>query len=347
MKRFFVSISCLVLVVCLCFGSVLFVSAADMEVNGRTVVNYMDYIKGYDITVANEGWALLVFDEDMFTSSRYDDYHGFAQSTSGSRVWNVTLPASTATNAYVLCNIPGGNVNNTFLDVTNIPFGSYLQVLATADIEGLSSYQSELEIYMSTSIAYYDENFQYITEHFSESSYFPFDEDVRFTQLVEMVIEPPENAKYCFISPSCSFNIGRTNDHGLVNIEFQFSQPSLKISTTYTQIIIEGIVNANPPSGYGTIIDLDELESLLNGQTQNGFDEADQIFNDSSSLIASHFSGFLFLSAVLERFIAVGWMRGILTVSLSLGILGFAANIAMNISRNINMSHGSKKGGKT
>lgn len=111
--------------------------------------------------------------------------------------------------------------------------------------------------------------------------------------------------------------------------------------------IANGEVTARPPDDAGAVGDLEDIENDLKNNTAQGRDEAEQIFNESSSLIASHIAGFLFLSAVIERFIAVGWLRGVLTVSLSLGILGFVANIAMIASRKFNSSDGAKKGGKT
>lgn len=98
--------------------------------------------------------------------------------------------------------------------------------------------------------------------------------------------------------------------------------------------IINGTVTPEPPAGSDSVGDLDDIEGGLKDDTAAGREEAEEIFNESSGLVASHISGFLFLSNVIERFMSVGWLRGILVISLSLGILGFLANIAMIAGRN-------------
>ena len=197
-------------------------------------------------------------------------------------------------------------------------------------------------------ISYYDANFQYIDYQVSEQKYYSFDTGERFDQIVELTLDKPSNAKYCTFYFRVNFAIGRTNDRDLTSFpfEFQFSQPDLRIRTSYIQALLQGVVQGKPPSSSDTIIGVGELEDYLSGQVDGGINSTDQVFNESSGLVISHLSGFLFLSNVIERMISVGWLRGVIVVSLSLGLLGFIANFAMVAGRSL--EHKSKgKGGKT
>ena len=109
--------------------------------------------------------------------------------------------------------------------------------------------------------------------------------------------------------------------------------------------IIEGTVVPSAPVGSDKVEDLGELEDGLMDSAQDGLDQADTIFNSAPGIVALYATGFLFMSSVIEHVASAGWISGIITVSLALGLLGFIANIAVAVVRG--RSGGSGKGGKT
>lgn len=109
--------------------------------------------------------------------------------------------------------------------------------------------------------------------------------------------------------------------------------------------IIDGTVAPSAPAGSGAVDDLGDLEDDLLGGAQDGLDQADTIFNNAPGIVALYATGFLFMSSVIEHVASAGWISGIITVSLALGLLGFIANIAVAVVRG--RSGGSGKGGKT
>lgn len=106
--------------------------------------------------------------------------------------------------------------------------------------------------------------------------------------------------------------------------------------------IIEGTVAPSAPVGSDSVGDLGDLEDDLFNSAQDGLDQADNIFNNAPGIVALYSSGFLFMANVIEHFSSAGWISGILTVSLALGLLGFIANIAVAVVR----SSAKGKGGK-
>lgn len=123
-------------------------------------------------------------------------------------------------------------------------------------------------------------------------------------------------------------------------IEDQLEQNGAKLDQ-----IIDGSVDSVAPDGADKVGDLSGLEDNLMNDSQQGFDEADYIFNNAPGFVALYSSGFLFMSAVIEHIYSAGWLSGILTVSLSLGLFAFIANIASNVFKSSITSKG--KGGKT
>lgn len=344
MKRFSFVFLCLILCCSLVFGCIS-VSASTSSVDGRTVVNYLDYVKGYDLTYAGDGWAFIRFDDSMFTSYK-QDVNGYAESLSGSRLWNLKIPNDDAFTSFAVSQIPGGSVNNTFLELSNIPTGSRFQIHAFADILNIDTFQSEFLVSINSGVTYYDSNFNKISDHISEQVTYSFDTSERFSQLVEIALNIPDNATYCSLYTRCNFAIGRTNDVDLdfLELSFQFSEPNLKISTSYTQIIIQSIIQAKPPAGAGTIIDLDEMEDILNGSTGDGKEQAEELFETAPEVIEQYLSGFLFLNAVFSSFLASNWLSSVLIVSLSLGLFAYIVNAAGSAGQAIERR--SRGGGK-
>lgn len=324
------------------------VSAEDQEVDGYTVVNYEDYITGYDLFNASDGWAYIRFADDMFTSYK-EDVNGWKSSTNGSRLWNISVKNDQADfSAYVTSQIPGGGINGTFLDLSNVPDGSEFHIQAIADLDDYAGYQSELLITIFSGIKYYDKDFKYISGYHDEENTYSFsigqDEDDRFSQVVEIPIKKPEDAVYGVLYSRVEFGTGRSNDYkDYINVSVQFLEPNLKISTSYTQIIINAIVNAKLPDGHGSIVSVGELEAILNGSLQGGHQSAEDIFISSSDVIHDFLSGFSFMKIVFTSLFNNRFINSILIVSLSLGLFGFIVNSAASIGRSL--EHKSRNGG--
>lgn len=341
MKRLSLILISFILCCSLVFGCIS-VSAEDTEVNGYTVVNYQDYITGYDLYYAGDGWAYLSFDADMFTSYK-EDINGWESDIRGTRLWNLSVKNDQEDfSAYVTSQIPGGGMNGTFLDLSNIPNGSVFQIQAFVDLDDYYDYQTEILITIFSGIKYYDENFKYISGYHDEENSYSFEtgladsEDSRFSQLIELTVNQPDNAKYCVLYSRCEFGIGRSNDpDDYINFGVQFLHPSLKISTSYTQLIINAIVNAKLPEGHGTIVSVGELEAILNGTAQQGQQSADDLFQSGPEVIEQFLTAFTFMNLVFTSISGHHWLSSILTVSLALGLFNFLVNGVESIGAKI------------
>ena len=117
------------------------------------------------------------------------------------------------------------------------------------------------------------------------------------------------------------------------------------MSTSYTQLIVNAIINSKKPVGSSGIVDVDDLEDYLKDNTSDGREEADEVMNEAPNLLLSHLSGFLFMATVIEVIYSAGWIRGILTVSLALGLFGFITNLVVSVGRDV--EHRGKGAGKS
>lgn len=324
MKRFLI----LFLTVALVVSSFAITAFADSYVDGQTILNYMDYITAYDLFNPTDGWCLISFGHDRFTSEKWDA-NGYQTDNRGNRVWSMQIPMSDHSSSYVISEFPGGASNSTFLDLSNVPNGSRISVQAIGDTEYLDDYQTELLVWLNSGVTYFDSNFNKISDQPSEQIYIAMDTGERFSQIVEITLAIPENASYCTFYSRANFAIGRTNDLSLTYFpfEFQFMEPNLKISTSYTQIIINGIVNARPPDGHNTIIGVDELEEYLAGATGDGKAEAERLFASIPDILASVTSAMMFMAFVFNSLASSTWISSILAISLALGVFAFVCNI--------------------
>ena len=349
MKRIsFIFIS-LILCCCFVFGCIS-VSAEDIELDGHTVVDYMDYITGYDLSLVGDGWAYLNFGSELFTSYK-EDYKGYETSTSGDKYWNIYIKNGQSTSsAHVVSQVPGGGANDTFLSLNNIPNGSVFEIQAFAEFENLNASQTDVLVTLFSGIKYYDANFNYISGYHNEEIDYVVDGtdgEGSFYQGIEIPVNKPANAMYAVLYSRMEFGVDRTNDISLQYIKgrCRFTSPYLKISTSYTQIIVQSIVQAKPPEGYGTIIDLGELEAILTGQTQQGQQSADQLFQTGPEVIGGFLSGFTFMSVVFSSLTSHNWVYSLLTVSLALGLFNYIVNGVMSAGRSLEHK-GGKGGGK-
>lgn len=330
------------------------VFAEDTVVDGYTVVNYQDYVTGYDLFYANDGWAYLNFGPDLFTSYK-EDVNGWVSDLKGTRLWNLAVKNGQEDfSAYVTSQIPGGGLNDTFLDLSNIPDGSVFQIQAAVDLDDYYNYQTEILIKIFSGLKYYDEDFNYISGYHDEENSYSFEtglagsesDSTRFSQIIELTINKPENAKYCVLYSRCEFGIGRSNDLAdYINFSVQFLNPSLKISTSYTQLIINAIVQAQLPEGHGTIVSVGELEAILSGAAQQGTQDAGELFQSGPEVIKQFLSGFSFMNVVFTSLTSAQWINSVLTISLSLGLFMYIVNGSVSIGRAFEHK-GGKGGGK-
>lgn len=333
MKRIFIILSALTIIFCSCFG-VLSVSAEENDIpDGYTVLNYLDYVTAFNLTDVWTGYAYFRFGEEFFTSS-VNDVNGFRTSTDGNREWSIVLDNDSSWSADSTAQFPGGYDNLVFLDLSNIPSGSILQVQALADVTGLDTQQTTLKMTINSGITYFDDNFIKITDHYSEQLEFAVDNDQRVSQLVNMEVNAPEGARYCTMYSRVNFGVDRSNEFtSTISIDFQWDVPNLMVSTTYTQMIVQSIINAKLPNGNGQIVSAEDLEEVLKQATSNGFEDAKEIINDAPTSLFEHMGAFMFFIYIFDLLLTVGWIKSILMIGLSLGILAFVANLAQSATK--------------
>lgn len=236
------------------------------------------------------------------------------------------------------------------MDFQNIPDGSVFRTslefcFMFADDVRYGTFSGHL----LAQIEYYDADFNYVGTDYGQDIFIQdggVDTHISYYS-TSIIVDKPQGAVYGYVSFPCNaWTV--TGAYGYYPVSFNFYNVTLDMSidslyllweeTGRTNELLEDIINGEvtpeAPAGSESVGELDDIEGALKDDTAAGREEAEQIFNESSGLVASHISGFLFLSDVIERFISVGWLRGILTVSLSLGIFGFIANIAMIAARN-------------
>lgn len=235
------------------------------------------------------------------------------------------------------------------MDFQNIPDGS----IFSTTLEFILAFHEEYRKgtfsgHLLAQIEYFDADFNHVGTDYGQDI---FIQDADITNYryysTSITVSKPAGAIYGYVSFPC--NAWTINGaYGYYPCTFSFDNVTLQMDidslyllweeTGRTNELLEDIINGEvtpeAPEGSNSVGELDDIEGALKDDTAAGREEAEQIFNESSGLVASHMSGFLFLSDVIERFISVGWLRGILTVSLSLGIFGFIANIAMTAARN-------------
>lgn len=320
------------------------VPASAATVNGRTVIDYNDYVSNVKV----DG------DNDIVTVSLPAYMYGYQKNDStgtefieGVPLGSLSCDPTDSINDAAGLYFPGGLITSTFMDLSNIPDASVFETSGKVWIEFDHTGSNFVDVGYWTSINFYDSSFQFLGVQrtptrgvqYTEGAYvFDFEYDV--------AINKPEGAVYAVTS--FIFEVLRTEITNAFTIWFDFDIPTLQMSinslyrlqeqTGKTNKLLDQIANGEvtpeTPDGAGSVGDLDDVEGSLEDDTAAGRQEADHIFNESWGLVAAHMSGFLFLSNVIERMIGVGWLRGLIVVSLSLGILGFIANIAMIMGRN-------------
>ena len=359
MKRILILISVASIVISL-FAVTAF--ATDTTANGYTVIDYNDYISNLKVDGDND-IVTVTFPDDMYSTTQ-TDINGTSYKRGiirGDLYMVSNYSGDPVVNACVNC--PGGAVGNNYLDLSNIPDGAVFTTTnkVTLDSRSTGSW-IDFKLNYRSRIAYYDEDFKLIEQQSSPLKEKAYDSGIWDYELVyEIAFDKPDTAKYCFTYfyfQVASF--AERDDIAIISYDFEKPKLTMSISSLYrlqeqtgktNQILgnIEDTLNgeAKPvaPENSESVGDLSDLEDSLTTDTEQGREEAEIVFNESSDIILSHIQGFFFLGMVVEWFMGVGWLRGILTVSLSLGIFAFIVNIASNLGKSI--EHRSKgKAGK-
>lgn len=340
MKRFLIILCALTILFCSCFGAL---SVSAEEVDGRTVIDYRDYVTGYNLDNPEYGWAYLYFPDSMCGTDYYDSFDmRYVAGTPEVPLW---FQPNAGERAGMTSFWPGAFITDTFLDLTNIPNGSRVAIQFSYQVYG-THVQAAFNGYANSGFRYYDENFNLISVAQGQGSYFFFDyQNYSGSRLMEIPINKPDGAKYAVFFATADFTLDRFQERDDFHISCKFFAPTLKISTTYTSIIIDSIIKAQRPEGSGSIGDLDNAEDALLGNASEGLGKAEQIVSNGSSYVLINGSGFLFLTVVFDKFANLPFFTGLLYVSLGLGIFSFLCNIATSLGR---CAEGStkKKGGK-
>ena len=338
--------------------------AGAKTVNGRIVLDYNDYVSNAVVDGDND-IVTVTFPEHLYGLTM-SDYYGYRAEV-GQTVGDITVSRTDSINETVGFYYPGGGVTSTYLDASNIPDGSVISLNTNIwidpnfDYTGENLSQTEVNVNIYAAVEYMDADFNYLSD--TSDDYVRYASVMSggrtFTEKSAMVINKPSGTKY--LNVHVRFTVVRVVEGDLFRLYFSFNGPKLNmsISSLYRQQeqtgktnqllddIVNGEVSAKPPENAGAVGGLEDAENALKDNTASGREEAEQVFNESWNLVAAHTSAFLFLGFVIERFMTVGWIKGILTVSLSLGILGFLANIVMISGRNDRGAKSSGRGAKS
>lgn len=301
--------------------------------SGFTIIDYRDYITGYELDDFDTGWALLHFPNDLCAVQTYDQY-GYNTLPAGKASGTLYCVPDYTDYVGVTACWPGSYLTNSFLDASYIPNGSKMGISVSFLYYG-SKFQTELTISSTLSVVYFDSDLNYIGSSDSPvETWVMHQENLTFYQGFETSIEKPAGTAYMCFYLYNSLVPGRSNDRdNEIAIEFNVFKPTLKISTSYVEIIVDGIVNGTPPPGYDSMSGLGDLEDYLKDNTTSGRDEVGKVLQDSASPILDHSSGFLFLAWVIDDLFSIPWLAGLLKVSLALGVFGFLCNIVMVAGR--------------
>lgn len=336
------------------------VSADDRVENGMTIVDYNDYVSNVQV----DG------DNDIVTVTLPPYMYGYIQKDHNGQYMTDGVPLGSLycfpddnLTDYASVYYPGSGITKTYLDLANIPDGSSFSTKGKVWIEPNlnGKLDASVDVQYYCCIEYFNSNFVSVGSQRTQIKGVSYNLGAHVYELpFDGIIEKPENASYCVTFFQFRV-VNIDNDGSPIRVWFDFDRPSLKmsISSLYrlqeqsgkTNELLDKIVNGEvtpeAPEGSGSVGDLDDVEGALKDDTSAGREEAEQIFNESWGLVVAHTAGFLFLSDVIERMIGVGWMRGILTVSLSLGIFAFLVNIAITTGNKLSSKGGkSGKGGK-
>ena len=308
------------------------------------IVNYNDFVT--DVQVDGNNDLVTVTFPASICGTQENDYYGnnyFPGSASGS----VLLKRGYWYGAGYYS--PGSHITKVYLDASNIPSGSIVTFTGSLWLSNISNgikdtvscdYWVAAEYYNSDRFSvgadFYDFSVPNMTD---ETRVYNFSESVTINKpaeaayIVLLVRFRAEPVSVSSQQVELSYSFGSTKLQMSISSLYRLQEQTGKTNELLDKIA-NGTVDGKPPVGSDSVGDLDDIEGGLKDNTAAGREEAEEIFNESSGLVASHMSGFLFLSNVIERMLSVGWLRGVVVISLSLGILGFLANIAMIAGRN-------------
>lgn len=339
MKRIFPIFLCL----CVCLSVFAFSVSAE-EVDGWNILRADDFVSHYIFDEGNGGGFAAFKIPDEYCAVQTVDMYGSRYLPNG--VFNGSITSNTGDGSWFGFGLysPGGYINKTLLDVSTIHTGAVLEV-EYDEYYFKATNQDYVKVTPSFNIRYFDSNFNTITSQSVSGNEILVDYGgVSGGFLLHLDLVVPDDAKFYAIYFTFDCIVDRGWDT-TVGMTFELTNPQIYLQTTYYNAIINSIINSRPPSGSGSIGSVDDAEDSLKDSVSMGSDLADDIFNESSGLILAHVNAFFFLSNVFERMISVGWLRGVLVISLSLGLLGFIANFASFAGRSL--EHKSKMGGSS
>lgn len=314
------------------------------DINGDEyeVFDYTEYIESFVYDGANK--IVTVSFPREFNAVQVHDPNGNIALPAG--VYNGYVSCSAERHGAALYNAPGSWMTQKVMLCDNIPDGALALSSGSVSLDNVGDH-SQVRVIISAGIHYYDEHVNAISSDTPNVDKVTLtDDQYTATWSNSVPINKPKNAKYCsfHIRVECRYYSGET-DRGNVRFAFNVSKLQMSISamqelqeeTGKTNELLEQIANGNvtpeTPEGSGSVGDLDDLEGGLKDDTSAGRDEANQIIDDSFEPILGNSAGFLFWASVIDPLVSVGWLRGLLTVSLALGIFGFLANIVMIAGR--------------
>lgn len=337
-KRYSVLALAVAFVACMIIRPVAALSKEDYQ-----VLNFEDYITDYEIDDRDNAWTNISLPGDICGTMVIDRYGTTYRP--GSYSGSAHCDPSAGNTMGVASYFPGSYVTGTFMDLSNIPNGSRMGIRADFVLYG-DDYQSAVSCNVRVGVQYFDTDFNNVGFERSLATEWIIDYDHQdgFVYM-DYEITKPANAAYFVFYATCDMTVLRSNETVDTCVNVSFMKPTLKIATSAWEIIVNGIVNGKDPAGSGDVGDLGDAEDSLFGDTSGGLDLSDQYFNSAQHFITSQSSGFLFLTGVVNHFVDIPWFKGVLTISLSLGIFAFLTNIIMSAGRSVERRAG-RGGGK-
>lgn len=107
--------------------------------------------------------------------------------------------------------------------------------------------------------------------------------------------------------------------------------------------IINGEVEPELPNGSDTVTDLEDAEGALRDDAQAGLDEGTQIQQNALDILGQYVTGFAVFSDMFGQFSSIPFVSGLLSVSLSLGLVSAIMNIGFSAASSARKSSGKGK----
>lgn len=310
--------------------------------------NYSDYVSHSD-KVGTYERCYLDMNQILMYSELWGTPEGYMGLVTNNSAHTFTLPDD---NSYRIINgavfglaryaFPGSDNTYAFLQLNNIPSGSYLNV-------GLRLYSSLGFVSTGTatlSLTYYDEVLHEVKSDVVNGSM----GTAGTVSFGSYMIDKPSSAMYLsvkFVINNFAFN----ETAGRVELEFEDPFVSIDIDTSFRtndlvgdidqgigdlndklDEIINGLYNPISPD-MGDIEGVENGEAGLRGQASVGLNLGVSFIDDVGTLVSSLAVGFTASAKIFNGFAEIPFIRNLLIFSLAIGSFGAILGISLAVSK--------------